>query len=247
MSGTMRANGVMARLILDGGGTTRREGIMKTGWSRSEPTVHMNSSGVMNTGWPAGQFVLADPAWALGGDRHGRPLRVMSSASRRVVATDGKRRPAANAGLSIRLARRGDERGGPAPQQTTPMARAYVIDDMVARNDAGPPSPSPELTTALSTIREFAGIVYDEAVAEGVSPELVFVQSRRDRLAAVRRRRRGDQFNCRHALLAAAGSRFPDVRHPSPGSALCAPTRDPSASADSLAYPHRGSALLLRA
>lgn len=60
-------------------------------------------------------------------------------------------------------------------------SRSEVIGDMVdAWNQAGRAYPSSLASGGAGSIGDFADIVYDEAVAEGVSPELVFVQSMKE-------------------------------------------------------------------
>ena len=60
-------------------------------------------------------------------------------------------------------------------------SRSEIIDDMEdAWDQAGYSYPSALAAGGAPTIRDFASIVYDEAVAEGVSPELVFVQAMKE-------------------------------------------------------------------
>ena len=132
-------------------------------------------------------------------------------------------------------------------------SRSEVIDDMVAAwNDAGHPYPSELADGGASTIREFAGIIYDEAVAEGVSPELVFVQSMKETgWLQYGGDVEVDQFNFAGIGAVgggAAGADFPDVR-----TGIRAQVQhlrayaDPSVSVDSLAYPVVDPRFVLRA
>lgn len=249
----MRANGVMATgWLLDGGKWyyLDGEGIMKTGWVKvGADWFHMNSSGVMNTGWlkSGNSWYWLDPAsgaMATGTKTvEGRESSFASSGAW-LGYTDGSGAPAANTDSQSGSRGAVTNAEGQRLIMTAPMAsRSEVIDDMVAAwNDAGRPYPSELADGGASTIREFAGIVYDEAVAEGVSPELVFVQSMKETgWLQYGGDVEVDQFNFAGIGAVgggAAGADFPDVR-----TGIRAQVQhlrayaDPSASADSLAYP----------
>ena len=249
----MRANGVMATgWLLDGGKWyyLDGEGIMKTGWIKvGADWFHMNSSGVMSTGWlkSGNSWYWLDPAsgaMATGTKTvEGRESSFASSGAW-LGYTDGSGAPAANADSQSGSRDVVTNAEGQRLIMTAPMAsRSEVIDDMVAAwNDAGRPYPSELADGGASTIREFAGIVYDEAVAEGVSPELVFVQSMKETgWLQYGGDVKVDQFNFAGIGAVgggAAGADFPDVR-----TGIRAQVQhlrayaDPSASADSLAYP----------
>ena len=249
----MRASGVMATgWLLDGGKWyyLDGEGIMKTGWVKvGADWFHMNSSGVMSTGWlkSGNSWYWLDPAsgaMATGTKTvEGRESSFASSGAW-LGYTDGSGAPAANTGSQSGSRDAVTNAGGQRLIMTAPMAsRSEVIDDMVAAwNDAGRPYPSELADGGASTIREFAGIVYDEAVAEGVSPELVFVQSMKETgWLQYGGDVEVDQFNFAGIGAVgggAAGADFPDVR-----TGIRAQVQhlrayaDPSASADSLAYP----------
>ena len=93
---------------------------------------------------------------------------------------DGGGAPAADA--ASRSASRADSVTNAAGQRlimSAPTAsRAEIIDAMEeAWDEVGYSYPSALSAGGAQTIRDFASVVYDEAVAEGVSPELVFVQA----------------------------------------------------------------------
>ena len=249
----MRANGVMATgWLLDGGKWyyLDGEGIMKTDWVKvGADWFHMNSSGVMSTGWlkSGNSWYWLDPAsgaMATGTKTvEGRESSFASSGAW-LGYTDGSGAPGANADSQSGSRGAVTNAEGQRLIMTASMAsRSEVIDDMVAAwNDAGRPYPSELADGGASTIREFAGIVYDEAVAEGVSPELVFVQSMKETgWLQYGGDVEVDQFNFAGIGAVgggAAGADFPDVR-----TGIRAQVQhlrayaDPSASADSLAYP----------
>ena len=165
------------------------EGTMKKGWvTVGGVWYYMRSSGAMATGWllDGNTWYWLDPssgAMATGTVTvEGRASSFASSGAWLGYA-DGAGAPAADA--ASRSASRADSVTNAAGQRlimTAPMAsRSEVIDDMVsAWNSAGSAYPSALASGGAPTIRDFAGIVYDEAVAEGVSPELVFVQSMKE-------------------------------------------------------------------
>ena len=68
------------------------------------------------------------------------------------------------------------------PVMAAPTAqRAAVIASMVAAfDDSGHDYPASLAAGGAPTINDFAAIAYDEAVAEGVSPELVFTQAMKE-------------------------------------------------------------------
>ncbi|WLD79083.1 MULTISPECIES: N-acetylmuramoyl-L-alanine amidase [Actinomycetaceae] len=188
----MHANGVMATgWLLDRGSWyyLDGEGTMKKGWvTVGGVWYYMRSSGAMATGWllDGNTWYWLDPssgAMATGTVTvEGRASSFASSGAWLGYA-DGAGAPAADA--ASRSASRADSVTNAAGQRlimTAPMAsRSEVIDDMVsAWNSAGSAYPSALASGGAPTIRDFAGIVYDEAVAEGVSPELVFVQSMKE-------------------------------------------------------------------
>ena len=188
----MHANGVMATgWLLDRGSWyyLDGEGTMKKGWvTVGGVWYYMRSSGAMMTGWllDGNTWYWLDPssgAMATGTVTvEGRASSFASSGAWLGYA-DGAGAPAADA--ASRSASRADSVTNAAGQRlimTAPMAsRSEVIDDMVsAWNSAGSTYPSALASGGAPTIRDFAGIVYDEAVAEGVSPELVFVQSMKE-------------------------------------------------------------------
>ena len=249
----MRANGVMATgWLLDGGKWyyLDGEGIMKTGWIKvGADWFHMNSSGVMSTGWlkSGNSWYWLDPAsgaMATGTKTvEGRESSFASSGAW-LGYTDGSGAPGANADSRSGSRDAVTNAEGQRLIMTAPMAsRSEVIDDMVAAwNGSGRPYPSELADGGASTIREFAGIIYDEAVAEGVSPELVFVQSMKETgWLQYGGDVEVDQFNFAGIGAVggvAAGADFPDVR-----TGIRAQVQhlrayaDPSASVDSLAYP----------
>ena len=188
----MRPNGQMVTGWLLDGGTwyyLDGDGAMVTGWVKVGGTwYYMQSSGAMMTGWllDGNTWYWLDPssgAMATGTVTvEGRASSFASSGAWLGYA-DGAGAPAADA--ASRSASRADSVTNAAGQRlimTAPMAsRSEVIDDMVsAWNSAGSTYPSALASGGAPTIRDFAGIVYDEAVAEGVSPELVFVQSMKE-------------------------------------------------------------------
>ena len=112
-------------------------------------------------------------------------------------------------------------------------SRSETIDAMEdAWDQAGYSYPSALSAGGAPTIRDFASIVYDEAVAEGVSPELVFVQAMKETGWL---RFGGDvtvsQYTSPASARSAAVRRAPPSRTCAPASvprsSTCAPTRTP--------------------
>ena len=186
------SDGVMATGWLLDGGTwyyLDSDGAMRTGWVKvGGAWYHMAGSGAMNTGWllDGGTWYWLDPssgAMVTGTrDVDGRTSSFASSGAW-LGYVDGGGAPAADA--ASRSASRADSVTNAAGQRlimTAPMAsRSEVIGDMVdAWNQAGRAYPSSLASGGAGSIGDFADIVYDEAVAEGVSPELVFVQSMKE-------------------------------------------------------------------
>ncbi len=177
--------------LLDGGTWyyLDSDGAMRTGWVKvGGAWYHMAGSGAMNTGWllDGGTWYWLDPssgAMVTGTrDVDGRTSSFASSGAW-LGYVDGGGAPAADA--ASRSASRADSVTNAAGQRlimTAPMAsRSEVIGDMVdAWNQAGRAYPSSLASGGAGSIGDFADIVYDEAVAEGVSPELVFVQSMKE-------------------------------------------------------------------
>ncbi len=177
--------------LLDGGTWyyLDSDGAMRTGWVKvGGAWYHMAGSGTMNTGWllDGGTWYWLDPssgAMVTGTrDVDGRTSSFASSGAW-LGYVDGGGAPAADA--ASRSASRADSVTNVAGQRlimTAPMAsRSEVIGDMVdAWNQAGRAYPSSLASGGAGSIGDFADIVYDEAVAEGVSPELVFVQSMKE-------------------------------------------------------------------
>ena len=188
----MHANGVMATgWLLDRGSWyyLDGEGTMKKGWvTVGGVWYYMRSSGAMMTGWllDGNTWYWLDPssgAMATGTVTVEGRVSSFASSGAWLGYADGVGAPAADA--ASRSASRADSVTNAAGQRlimTAPMAsRSEVIDDMVSAWDsAGSAYPSALASGGAPTIRDFAGLVYDEAVAEGVSPELVFVQSMKE-------------------------------------------------------------------
>ena len=175
--------------LLDGGTwywLDPSSGAMVTGWVKvGGAWYHMAGSGAMNTGWllDGGTWYWLDPssgAMVTGThDVDGRTSSFASSGAWLGYA-DGSGAPAAS-----RSADRSASVTNAAGQRlimTAPTAsRSEVIDAMEdAWDQAGYSYPSALAGGGAPTIRDFASIVYDEAVAEGVSPELVFVQAMKE-------------------------------------------------------------------
>ena len=186
----MAGSGAMNTGWLFDGGTwywlDPSSGAMVTGWVKVGGTwYHMAGSGAMNTGWllDGGTWYWLDPssgAMVTGThDVDGRTSSFASSGAWLGYA-DGSGAPAAS-----RSADRSASVTNAAGQRlimTAPTAsRSEVIDAMEdAWDQAGYSYPSALAGGGAPTIRDFASIVYDEAVAEGVSPELVFVQAMKE-------------------------------------------------------------------
>ena len=185
----MAGSGAMNTGWLFDGGTwyyLDSDGAMVTGWVKVGGTwYHMAGSGAMNTGWllDGGTWYWLDPssgAMVTGThDVDGRTSSFASSGAWLGYA-DGSGAPAAS-----RSADRSASVTNAAGQRlimTAPTAsRSEVIDAMEdAWDQAGYSYPSALAGGGAPTIRDFASIVYDEAVAEGVSPELVFVQAMKE-------------------------------------------------------------------
>ena len=146
-------------------------GAMRTGWVEDGGTwFHLGSSGSMTTGWlsEGGSWYYLDPgsgAMATG-----------------TVVVDGRESVFAASGEWLGYASGGTTASGMHPVMAAPTAqRAAVIASMAAAfEDSGSSYPASLAAGGAPTINEFAAIAYDEAVAEGVSPELVFTQAMKE-------------------------------------------------------------------
>ena len=167
----------------------RPDGDMATGWVKDGGAwYHMAGSGAMNTGWllDGGTWYWLDPSsGAMVTGTHDVDGRTSSFASSGAWLgyVDGGGAPAADA--ASRSASRADSVTNAAGQRlimSAPTAsRAEIIDAMEeAWEEVGYSYPSALSAGGAQTIRDFASVVYDEAVAEGVSPELVFVQAMKE-------------------------------------------------------------------
>ena len=185
----LNSDGVMVTGWLLDGGTwywLDSDGAMRTGWVKvGGAWYHMAGSGAMNTGWllDGGTWYWLDPSsGAMVTGTHDVDGRTSSFASSGAWLgyVDGGGAPAADA--ASRSASRADSVTNAAGQRlimSAPTAsRAEIIDAMEeAWDEVGYSYPSALSAGGAQTIRDFASVVYDEAVAEGVSPELVFVQA----------------------------------------------------------------------
>mgnify|MGYP000944556146 FL=1 len=146
-------------------------GAMRTGWVEDGGTwFHLGSSGALTTGWlsEGGSWYYLDPgsgAMATG-----------------TVVVDGRESVFAASGEWLGYASGGTTASGMHPVMAAPTAqRAAVIASMAAAfEDSGSSYPASLAAGGAPTINEFAAIAYDEAVAEGVSPELVFTQAMKE-------------------------------------------------------------------
>ena len=146
-------------------------GAMRTGWVEDGGTwFHLGSSGSMTTGWlsEGGSWYYLDPgsgAMATG-----------------TVVVDGRESVFAASGEWLGYASGGTTASGMHPVIAAPTAqRAAVIASMAAAfDDSGSSYPASLAAGGAPTINDFAAIAYDEAVAEGVSPELVFTQAMKE-------------------------------------------------------------------
>ena len=146
-------------------------GAMRTGWVEDGGTwFHLGSSGALTTGWlsEGGSWYYLDPgsgAMATG-----------------TVVVDGRESVFAASGEWLGYASGGTTASGMHPVIAAPTAqRAAVIASMAAAfEDSGSSYPASLAAGGAPTINEFAAIAYDEAVAEGVSPELVFTQAMKE-------------------------------------------------------------------
>ena len=186
------SDGVMATGWLLDGGTwywLDSDGAMRTGWVNvGGAWYHMAGSGAMNSGWllDGGTWYWLDPSsGAMVTGTHDVDGRTSSFASSGAWLgyVDGGGAPAADA--ASRSASRADSVTNAAGQRlimSAPTAsRAEIIDAMEeAWDEVGYSYPSALSVGGAQTIRDFASVVYDEAVAEGVSPELVFVQAMKE-------------------------------------------------------------------
>ena len=186
----LNSDGVMVTGWLLDGGTwywlDPSSGAMVTGWVKvGGAWYYMAGSGAMNTGWllDGGTWYWLDPSsGAMVTGTHDVDGRTSSFASSGAWLgyVDGGGAPAADA--ASRSASRADSVTNAAGQRlimSAPTAsRAEIIDAMEeAWDEVGYSYPSALSAGGAQTIRDFASVVYDEAVAEGVSPELVFVQA----------------------------------------------------------------------
>lgn len=146
-------------------------GAMRTGWVEDGGRwFHLGSSGSMTTGWlsKGGSWYYLNPgsgAMATG-----------------TVVVDGRESVFAASGEWLGYASGGTTASDMRPVMAVPTAqRAAVIASMVAAfDDSGYDYPASLAAGGAPTINDFAAIAYDEAVAEGVSPELVFTQAMKE-------------------------------------------------------------------
>ena len=170
--------------LLDGGTwywLDPSSGAMVTGWVKvGGAWYHMAGSGAMSTGW------LLDGAWywldqssgamATGTVTVEGRASTFASSGAWLGYADGSDAQAASRSAS-RSASVTNASGQRLIMSAPTASRSEVIDAMEdAWDQAGYSYPSALAGGGAPTIRDFASIVYDEAVAEGVSPELVFVQ-----------------------------------------------------------------------
>ena len=157
------------------------DGAMVTGWVKVGGTwYHMQSSGAMSTGWLLdGAWYWLDPssgAMATGTVTVEGRASTFASSGAWLGYADGSDAQAASRSAS-RSASVTNASGQRLIMSAPTASRSEVIDAMEdAWDQAGYSYPSALAGGGAPTIRDFASIVYDEAVAEGVSPELVFVQ-----------------------------------------------------------------------
>ncbi|WP_303323873.1 glucosaminidase domain-containing protein, partial [Actinomyces radicidentis] len=146
-----------------------RSGAMATGWLKAGSTwFYMDRSGAMRTGWQKvdGTWYYLDDSGAMVTGRRVIDGRASSFGSN--GAWLGYATSAAGA-TSTRL----------APIMGAPSGtRTQVVNAMVASYQrSGATFPSRRLAAGgTGTLRSFATVVYDEAVAEGVRPEVLFAQ-----------------------------------------------------------------------
>lgn len=146
-------------------------GAMRTGWVEDGGRwFHLGSSGSMTTGWlsEGGSWYYLNPgsgAMATG-----------------TVVVDGRESVFAASGEWLGYASGGTTASDMRPVMAAPTAqRAAVIASMVAAfDDSGHDYPASLAAGGAPTINDFAATAYDEAVAEGVSPELVFTQAMKE-------------------------------------------------------------------
>ena len=184
----MRPSGQMVTgWLLDGGKWyyLDGDGAMVTGWTKVGDTwYHLGSSGAMSTGWLLdGAWYWLDPssgAMATGTVTVEGRASTFASSGAWLGYADGSEAPAASRSAS-RSASVTNAAGQRLIMSAPTASRSEVIDAMEeAWDEAGYSYPSALSTGGAQTIRDFASIVYDEAVAEGVSPELVFVQAMKE-------------------------------------------------------------------
>ena len=181
----LNSDGVMVTGWLLDGGTwywlDPSSGAMVTGWVKVGGTwYHMAGSGAMSTGWLLdGAWYWLDPssgAMATGTVTVEGRASTFASSGAWLGYADGSDAQAASRSAS-RSASVTNASGQRLIMSAPTASRSEVIDAMEdAWDQAGYSYPSALAGGGAPTIRDFASIVYDEAVAEGVSPELVFVQ-----------------------------------------------------------------------
>ena len=170
--------------LLDGGTwywLDPSSGAMVTGWVKvGGAWYYMAGSGAMSTGWLLdGAWYWLDPssgAMATGTVTVEGRASTFASSGAWLGYADGSDAQAASRSAS-RSASVTNASGQRLIMSAPTASRSEVIDAMEdAWDQAGYSYPSALAGGGAPTIRDFASIVYDEAVAEGVSPELVFVQ-----------------------------------------------------------------------
>ncbi len=181
----LNSDGVMVTGWLLDGGTwywlDPSSGAMVTGWVKvGGPWYHMPGSGARSSGWLLdGAWYWLDPssgAMATGTVTVEGRASTFASSGAWLGYADGSDAQAASRSAS-RSASVTNASGQRLIMSAPTASRSEVIDAMEdAWDQAGYSYPSALAGGGAPTIRDFASIVYDEAVAEGVSPELVFVQ-----------------------------------------------------------------------
>lgn len=155
-------------------------GAMATGWLRQGATwYYLDGSGAMATGWlrhdGAWYFLRPGGAMATGWIKDGATWYYLTGTGAMVTGTvsvDGRVSRFHSSGAWLGYA-------DLTPVLASPTSgRDELVATMVAAyRSSGRAYPSGVLSAGgAPTIEAFAGIVHDEAVAEGVSPELLFCQ-----------------------------------------------------------------------
>ncbi|EEH64998.1 N-acetylmuramoyl-L-alanine amidase [Actinomyces urogenitalis DSM 15434] len=147
-----------------------RSGVMLTGWQKIGGSwYYLNASGAMSTGW-----INLSGTWYY--------LRGSGAMVTGTQLIDGRYSEFAPSGAWKGYISEAEAKGLHLVMAAPTSTRSVTVAKMVAAYQrSGETYPASVLGRGgASTISAFAGLAYDEAAAEGVSPELLFVQAMKE-------------------------------------------------------------------